>query len=670
MSAAVDLGEGIALAGEMALLGAASMAATPANLVLAGNEGWPWKQQEWAALGARLRAHEAAETPARMALIEGLRLGREDYWLLCLLIACEYRADAAAALSIIAEDERVYLPTPLGFARLMQAGFGSGFAPALQAALEGGRLAALGLVEAMEGVPGRPLSQRALRLAPGHAAAVIEGRFLGAEAPALAIEIEAAGSAPIYPAAIARGAAALLCDAGLLVLRARSARTGRQFALDIAGVLGERALVIAPHQAIPAPAALARLSGGIAVLDLFSLADAHAAQLGALTASVGRLLVIAPAAFESGPLATVTVPTYGAREGQRAWREAPFEEDLRTRLATRFRLTLPELRAALREAAVMKQLGEGRNGSGGDPGGLDEMLAERAVRAAGARRMGRLVTLIDAAATLDHLVAPPAARVQIKDIIGWHRVADRVQRDMGLADSGRMGHGLTCLFSGPPGTGKTFAARCVAAALRLNLYRIDLSQVVSKYIGETEKALAQVFDEAEAGHGVLFFDEADALFGKRSEVKDAHDRYANIEVGYLLQRIETFDGILILATNLRNNIDPAFLRRIQFLVDFPMPDATARRRLWEQALPAPAHRAADLDPGGFAARFRLAGGNIDNIARAAAHLAAAEDGPIGPGHLARATYRELEKIGQARAKSDFGTLARHLPEDTWAAASR
>ena len=380
--------------------------------------------------------------------------------------------------------------------------------------------------------------------------------------------------------------------------------------------------------------------------------------------------MVAPAAFESGPLATVTVPTYGAREGQRAWREAPFEEDLRTRLANRFRLTLPELRAALKEAAVLKQLGEGRNGSGGDPRELDELLAERAVRAAGARRMGRLVTLIDAAATLDHLVAPPAARVQIKDIIGWHRVADRVQRDMGLADSGRMGHGLTCLFSGPPGTGKTFAARCVAAALGLNLYRIDLSQVVSKYIGETEKALAQVFDEAEAGHGVLFFDEADALFGKRSEVKDAHDRYANIEVGYLLQRIETFDGILILATNLRNNIDPAFLRRIQFLVDFPMPDATARRRLWEQALPAATHRAADLDPGGFAARFRLAGGNIDNIARAAAHLAAAEDGPIGPGHLARATYRELEKIGQARARSDFGTLARHLPEDTWAAASR
>jgi SpoVK/Ycf46/Vps4 family AAA+-type ATPase len=284
--------------------------------------------------------------------------------------------------------------------------------------------------------------------------------------------------------------------------------------------------------------------------------------------------------------------------------------------------------------------------------------------------MGRLVTVIEAAASLDQLVAPRTVRAQIRDIVGWHRVADRVQREMGLGASARLGHGLTCLFSGPPGTGKTFAARCVAAALGLNLYRIDLSQVVSKYIGETEKALAQVFDEAEAGHGVLFFDEADALFGKRSEVKDAHDRYANIEVGYLLQRIETYDGVLILATNLRNNIDPAFLRRIQFLVDFPMPDAPARHRLWDQALPGAAHRAPDLDLEGFAERFRLAGGNIDSIARAAAHLAAAEDGKIAPEHLARATYRELEKIGQARARGDFGALAQHLPEDTWAAASR
>jgi len=328
---------------------------------------------------------------------------------------------------------------------------------------------------------------------------------------------------------------------------------------------------------------------------------------------------------------------------------------------------VPELRAALREAEVLLRLGARSNGSGAT---IDEALAERAVRAAGARRMGRLVTAIDAAAGLDQLVVPRAVRAQIRDIVGWHRVADRVQREMGLGGGTRLGHGLTCLFSGSPGTGKTFAARCVAAALGLNLYRIDLSQVVSKYIGETEKALAQVFDEAEAGHGVLFFDEADALFGKRSEVKDAHDRYANIEVGYLLQRIETFDGVLILATNLRNNIDPAFLRRIQFLVDFPMPDAPARRRLWDQALPGVAHRAPDLDLAGFAERFRLAGGNIDSIARAAAHLAAAADGPIAAEHLARATYRELEKIGQARARGDFGALARHLPEDTWAAASR
>lgn len=664
----LDLSDGVGLACEMALLGAASMAATPATVVLSGDEGWPAKAVEWMALGARLRAHEAADDTSRATLMHLLRLSREDYWLLCLLIAAEYRADAAAAFSIIAEDERVYLPTPMGFARLMRAGFGGDFNLALQSALEGGRLALLGLVDVVESAPGRPLSHRGLRLGPAQARSVLAGTIAGESAPSLAVEIEAPASTPVYPLAMARGAATLLAEEGLLVLRTRSSRIGRQFALDIASVLNERALVVTPHDAMPPPAALARLAGGIPVLDVSLLHNAHAAQISGLGGAVGRLIAVVPAAFEAGPLPSVSVPGYGARESERAWNDAPYDKPIRARLAGRFRLTVPELRSAMKEAVTLKRLGAQHNGAG--KGEADEALAERAVRAAGARRMGRLVTVIDAEASLDQLVAPEVARAQIRDIVGWHRVAHRVQRDMGLADKARMGHGLTCLFSGPPGTGKTFAARCVAAALGLNLYRIDLAQVVSKYIGETEKALAQVFDEAEAGHGVLFFDEADALFGKRSEVKDAHDRYANIEVGYLLQRIETFDGVLILATNLRNNIDPAFLRRIQFLIDFPMPDVPARKRLWDQALPGGRHRSAALDVDGFAQRFRLAGGNIDSIARAAAHLAAMVEDPIGPEHVARATYRELEKIGQARARADFGALARYLPEDTWAAASR
>ena len=213
-------------------------------------------------------------------------------------------------------------------------------------------------------------------------------------------------------------------------------------------------------------------------------------------------------------------------------------------------------------------------------------------------------------------------------------------------------------MAGKSGTGKTFAARCLAAELGLNLYRIDLSQVVSKYIGETEKALAQVFDEVEAGHGLLLFDEADALFGRRSEVKDAHDRYANIEVGYLLQRLESYDGIAVLTTNLQGNMDAAFVRRLRFILHFPAPDRELRRRLWERSLPGKEWRDDDLELDALADRFQLNGGAIHNIGLAAAHLAAAtESGRITSAHVVRATQRELQKTGRPSDAVAFGPLA-------------
>src|SRR6185369_7694969 len=191
-----------------------------------------------------------------------------------------------------------------------------------------------------------------------------------------------------------------------------------------------------------------------------------------------------------------------------------------------------------------------------------------------------------------------------------------------------LGSGVNVLFSGPSGTGKTMAAQVVAGALGLDLYRIDLSRVVSKYIGETEKNLGTIFDEAQSSNAILFFDEADALFGKRSEVKDAHDRYANIEVAYLLQRIESYDGVAIMATNLRQNIDEAFTRRLDFLVDFPFPETEYRHRIWATHFPPEAPLASDVDLMEIAEHYRLAGGNIRNVALAAAYLAAANGGAI------------------------------------------
>jgi SpoVK/Ycf46/Vps4 family AAA+-type ATPase len=205
---------------------------------------------------------------------------------------------------------------------------------------------------------------------------------------------------------------------------------------------------------------------------------------------------------------------------------------------------------------------------------------------------------------------------------------------------------LNALFSGPPGTGKTMAAEVIAKELQLDLYQIDLSQVVSKYIGETEKNLHRIFAEAQSSNAILFFDEADALFGKRSEVKDAHDRYANIEIGYLLQKMEEYEGIAILATNLRQHLDEAFTRRMQFIVEFPFPDEESRRRIWQVTFPVETPMAAEVDFSLLAREIKLAGGNIKNIGLAAAFYAASDGGVVGLQHLVQAARREFQKLGR------------------------
>jgi SpoVK/Ycf46/Vps4 family AAA+-type ATPase len=213
--------------------------------------------------------------------------------------------------------------------------------------------------------------------------------------------------------------------------------------------------------------------------------------------------------------------------------------------------------------------------------------------------------------------------------------------------------GLTALFAGQPGTGKTMAAEIIASDLGLELYRIDLSAVVSKYIGETEKNLEKIFRAADQGEAVLLFDEADALFGKRSEVRDAHDRYANVEVAYLLQRLEAYEGIAILTTNLRGNVDEAFLRRLDCLLELPMPEEAERLGIWRRSIPPEAPLGSDVDLDFLARKFLLAGGHIRNIALTAGFLAAAEGGPIGMKHLVRAAKREYQKLSKLVAPSDF-----------------
>lgn len=267
-----------------------------------------------------------------------------------------------------------------------------------------------------------------------------------------------------------------------------------------------------------------------------------------------------------------------------------------------------------------------------------------ACRAQARSRLNDLAQRIAPVADWDDIVLPEAQRRILRDIAANVRQRSMVYETWGFAAKGARGLGISALFAGVSGTGKTMAAEVLANELRLDLYRIDLSQVVSKYIGETEKNLRRVFDAAEEGGAILLFDEADALFGKRTEVRDSHDRYANIEVSYLLQRMESYRGLAILTTNMKSVLDTAFLRRIRFIVHFPFPDTAHRAEIWRRIFPDETPT-EDLDARKLA-RLNIAGGNIRNIALHAAFLAADAREPVRMLHLlnaARGEYAKLEK---------------------------
>ncbi|HEY88765.1 MAG TPA: ATP-binding protein [Thermoflexia bacterium] len=244
------------------------------------------------------------------------------------------------------------------------------------------------------------------------------------------------------------------------------------------------------------------------------------------------------------------------------------------------------------------------------------------------------------------IVLPAEQLELLHEIVDMVRGRSQVLEAWGVGKKLATNNGIAMLFGGPPGTGKTMAAEVIATELELDLYKIDLSTIVSKYIGETEKNLERIFSEAQSSNVILFFDEADALFGKRSAVKDAHDRYANIETSYLLQRMEAYDGVTILATNMRANLDEAFTRRLQFAVSFPFPEEEYRLRIWQTLFPATVPRAENLDFELLARRFKLAGGNIRNIIVFAAFLAAADAGAVTMQHLFQGTRREMQKMGR------------------------
>jgi ATPase family associated with various cellular activities (AAA) len=344
-----------------------------------------------------------------------------------------------------------------------------------------------------------------------------------------------------------------------------------------------------------------------------------------------------------GPAAgTFDVAKPSAVEQRDAWLAVLGERagEQPARLAGQFNLDLAAIARIAADAQVQ----------GGDPAALPARLWNASLMHA-RPALDQLAQRIDTRAGWDDLKLPPQQEAQLRQIasqVGWRGT---VYDDYGFRDRMTRGLGISVLFAGDSGTGKTMAAEVIARELGLLLYRIDLSAVVSKYIGETEKNLRKLFDAAEDGGAILFFDEADALFGKRSEVKDSHDRYANIEINYLLQRIEAYRGLAILATNMKSALDPAFMRRLRFIVHFPFPGAVQRKAMWESAFPAatPSER---LDYAHLS-RLNFSGGNIQTVALNCAFVAASSGKPVDMAVVLDAARAELRKLEKPVNEADF-----------------
>jgi len=400
----------------------------------------------------------------------------------------------------------------------------------------------------------------------------------------------------------------------------------------------------------------ARLQGAVLYLD-----DVDALPE-ALRRVLGRLLhedrgVVLMAGRESWPSAgeyptgtvTVSFPRLSAAGRRERWRTelaAAGLADVDTiEVADRFRLEAGQIAEAAWSVATATVRRD-------TPPTTEDLFA--AARAQSGHALAGLARRMEPRAGWDSLVVPPDAEAQLREICARVRHREQVLGAWGFGAASRRGLATGALFAGPAGTGKTLAAEVIAADLGLDLYVVDLAAVVSKYIGETEKNLDRLFTAAEDADAVLLFDEADTLFGRRSEVRDSHDRYANQEISHLLQRLEDFDGVAILTTNLREHLDPAFVRRLAFLITFPFPDEATRLSLWQVTWPPGTPRAADVDLPALAARFPLSGGHIRNIVLAAAYLAVdAGAGEVTAAHVLHAVRREYQKLGKTLTDADL-----------------
>ncbi|PCC73785.1 AAA family ATPase [Nannocystis exedens] len=524
---------------------------------------------------------------------------------------------------------------------------------------------------------------RFLRLDPRVAAFLLDGDELAAELDGLVTRLSPrpAGSPGAAGDARARLAGRYDPREGLLVDLVGPAGSGKKsWARALCADLGLGLLVVDAPKLLGAgpPAEAARRLSMVAREAVLQQAaiyweglgelgeDDHAAAMGALLGSGshprGLTFVAGPRPWvvaERVPglrFTRVELPRPGDQERLRLWqRELPaaLPDDVAAELpalASKFRFTAGQVRAAVANAR------ERAHWRAGEPA-LTVADLYAACRAQHSSKLGELARPIVPHYTWSDIVLPPDSLAQLREVCDRVRLRGRVHEEWGWSAKLSLGKGINVVFSGPSGTGKTMAAEILAHELGLDLYKIDLSGVVSKYIGETEKNLARIFAEAETSDAILFFDEADSLFGKRSEVKDAHDRYANIETSYLLQRMEEYQGLTILATNLRKNLDEAFVRRMAFALAFSLPEEAERLDIWRKVWPSAVPLDPALDLEFMARQFKLSGGNIKNIAVAATFLAASRGVPVSTAHLILGTRRELQKIGRMCVAADFGKYA-------------
>lgn len=451
---------------------------------------------------------------------------------------------------------------------------------------------------------------------------------------------------------------------GTVYLRERPGASGRWFGPMAWAAAGAPALVChlerlgAVADAVPVIAAVAReaaLQGaGLVAGPVDALSGDTGAVVDALSAGPGGVVLHGRRAWDPSWSRTVPVvvsvprPTDADLSGQwaSALRDAPVDREVDPVAATaQFRLAPEDVARAAEAASAHAAL----------TGTVVDAAALRAgARAHAGPALERLAQRIEPAVGWDDLVLPGSMVAHLREIGARARHRDTVLGDWGMRPGGGRGRGVVALFCGVSGTGKTMSAEVLAGELGMDLYTIDLATVVDKYVGETEKNLERIFAEADGVGGVLLFDEADALFSKRSEVRGANDRYANMEVAYLLQRLERFDGLAVLTTNLRANIDEAFVRRLDAVVEFPMPDAALRRALWERSLTPAVPRGDDLDLDFLADTFTLAGGTIHAVALSAAYLTAESGRPLSMADLVLCLAREYRKLGRLCTEAEFG----------------